>query len=104
MDQHLACLPPVRTGTNSEIDVRFGYCHLIKENLRHTVIVVLAGMYQKFRVTCLAQRLAHGGSFDELGARAHNGQNFHAQTILSGVGPHGSQSSAARSDGSAITL
>src|SRR5262249_35829901 len=78
MDQHLACLPAVRTGTYPEINVRFRYFHLVKENLRHTIIVMLAGMYQEFCVSCLTQRLAHWRCLNKLWPRTDNGDNFHS--------------------------
>src|SRR5438132_4764957 len=77
MDQHLACLPAVRAGTYPEIDVRFRYAHLVKENLRHPIIVMLAGMYQEFFMTCLAQHFAHRRSLNKLWPCANNGDNFH---------------------------
>src|SRR3989442_310442 len=77
MDQHLACLPAMRTGTYPEIDIRFRYSHLVKENSRHSIIVMLTGMYQEFCMTCLTQRLAHQRSLNKLWPCADNGDNFH---------------------------
>ena len=75
--EHRAGLRAVRSAADVQMMIRRGDAELLEEDVRHPVIVVLAGVHQHFREAA-AQRRAERRRFDELRARSEDGQEFHA--------------------------
>lgn len=68
----------MRTGADPQVQIRLGEIEFIEEDLRHPVVVVLAGMHQVLSMAGLTQCSANGCSLYELRPNADNGQHLHA--------------------------
>ena len=63
---------------NTKIGIRLGYAHFLKENLRHIVIEMLAGVDDEFvYVVSFSQGSWHYGRLDELGPGSNDSYYFH---------------------------
>lgn len=85
-DHHLGRLGAVRAGTDTEIDVGLGDAQLAEEDVRHLVVVVLAGVHEQLLDVVSGQGLEDRGGLGEVGTRTgdvHN-KGSHVSPSLSG--------------------
>ena len=77
---HGAGLRAMRARTDSQVDVRLGYAELTEEDLRHVVVVVLAGVDEHLLVAP-PDGAADRSRLDELRTCADDGYDLHATPI-----------------------
>ena len=85
-DEHAPRHGAMRPASHFEIAIGAPNSHLIEEDLRHPIVVVLTGMHEVFVDRRLLECSSHRPRLDELWACANDCEDLHGRCSVEGMG------------------